>query len=185
MHDDGRTGLLEGGVPSRERSCELAHRRCIALEVDPGQTSRDETSSKEHTPPPPTQARPPPQGAKHTLAHSPLATFSLHIIPKAAMVAHAVRRRKLTSGKFLCGFHERHLAKKRGAAALEGPPALSLMAPLSAPPAKKLLEASYILSLLCHMYIYIYATPPLRYLGFRVCAHVLLKRAYVEAANMN
>ena len=27
--------------------------------------------------------------------------------------------------------------------------------------------------------------PPLRYLGFRVCAHVLLKRAYVEAANMN
>ncbi|CAE7671709.1 pks3 [Symbiodinium sp. CCMP2592] len=56
------------------------------------------------------------------------------------MVAHALRRRKLTSGKFLCGFHERHLAKKRGAAALEGPPALSLMAPLSAPPAKKLLE---------------------------------------------
>ena len=32
--------------------------------------------------------------------------------------------------------------------------------------------------------LYIYATP-LRYLGFRVCAHVLLKRAYVQAANMN
>ncbi|CAE7395847.1 pks3, partial [Symbiodinium microadriaticum] len=66
------------------------------------------------------------------------------------MVAHAPRcragdasgrknRRKLASGKFLCGFHERHLAKK-AAGALEGPPALSLMAPLSAPNAQKLLE---------------------------------------------
>ena len=34
------------------------------------------------------------------------------------------------------------------------------------------------------IYIHI-CYPPLRYLGFRVCAHVLLKRAYVEAANMN
>ena len=37
-----------------------------------------------------------------------------------------------------------------------------------------------------YVYVHIYICyPPLRYLGFRVCAHVLLKRAYVQAANMN